>query len=323
VPDAALGYGDRTGAPVLRAALAGYLGRSRGVAAAPDRLVVASGTMQGLGLVARALAGRGVRRVAVEHPGFPLHRVILARAGLEVVEVEVDGGGLRVEDLAAADAGAVLVTPAHQMPTGAVLAPERRAALLEWAAATGALVLEDDYNGEYRYDREPVGALQGLAPERVAYLGSASKTLAPGLRLAWIVAPEAIAETVREEKQWADGGSPAIAQHALADLISSGELDRHVRRMRASYRRRRDQLVAAVHEHLPGARVGGVAAGLHALVTLPPGLGVEAVLQAAWGDGVGVYGYEHAGATHLLLGFASLPEPSVEPAVRALARALA
>ncbi|HEX8103772.1 MAG TPA: PLP-dependent aminotransferase family protein [Solirubrobacteraceae bacterium] len=320
-PDAALGYGDRAGAAELRAALAAYLGRSRGVAAGPDRLLVAAGTMQSLGLVAGALRARGVARVAVEHPGFPLHRVVLARAGLEVVEVAVDGGGLDVAALAASSAGAALVTPAHQMPTGAVLAPERRAALLEWAAARDAFVLEDDYNGEFRYDREPVGALQGLAPERVAYLGSASKTLAPGLRLAWIVPPAELLGPVREAKEWADGGSPAIAQLALADLIAGGELDRHVRRMRAAYRRRRDLLVAALAAELPLARVGGVAAGLHALATLPRGPRADAVLAAAWADGVAVYGYDHGGATHLLLGFGSLPEPSIEPAVRALAAA--
>ncbi len=319
-PDSAFGYGERAGDPALRTALAAYLGRSRGVAATAERVVVTAGIMQGIGLVATALRERGVRRIAVEHPGFVMHREVVGRQGLEVVETPVDGDGIRIDALG--DAGAVLVTPAHQMPTGALLAPNRRAALLEWAAATGAFVLEDDYNGEYRYDREPVGALQGLAPERVVYLGSASKTLAPGLRLAWLALPAELVDPVREAKLWADGGSPTIAQLTFADFVARGELDRHLRRMRASYRRRRDTLVGALARHLPGARVGAVAAGLHAHATLPRGPDLATVLASAWGAGVAVFGYEHEGETRLLLGFANLPEPAVEPAVRALADAV-
>jgi GntR family transcriptional regulator/MocR family aminotransferase len=190
--------------------------------------------------------------VAVEHPGFWLHRAIFERHGLDVLDAPVDERGIVVD--AVDGAGAVLVTPAHQMPTGrrARARPAHGAARV--GGADRGLVLEDDYNGEYRYDREPVGALQGLAPERVAYLGSASKTLAPGLRLGWLVLPAALLAPVREAKSWADGGSPTIAQLTLADFIARGDLDRHLRRMRSSFRRRRDALVRAVAEELPGAR---------------------------------------------------------------------
>jgi GntR family transcriptional regulator / MocR family aminotransferase len=215
-PDAAFGYGDRAGHPALRAVLASYLGRARGVAAEPERIVVTTGITQAVALLGRALRGAGVRRIAVEDPGFPVHRMVLRRQGLELAPVPVDGGGIRVDAVEASGAQAVLVTPAHQFPLGMGLAPERRTALLDWAAARDGFVLEDDYDGEYRFDREPVGALQALAPARVIYLGSASKTLAPAVRLGWAVLPGALAEAVAEEKMLANGGSPQLDQLALA-----------------------------------------------------------------------------------------------------------
>jgi GntR family transcriptional regulator/MocR family aminotransferase len=203
------------------------------------------------------------------------------------------------------------------------LAPERRAALVEWAEARDGWILEDDYDGEYRFDREPVGALQALAPARVSYLGSASKTLAPALRLGWIVAPPALAESVADAKALADAGSPQIDQLALAHFIERGELDRHLRRMRLSYRRRRDALVAGLAEHLPELTVEGIPAGLHIAARLPDDVALGPFLERAWAGGVGIFGFEHGGADRILLGYANLAEASVGPAVRTLAQLVA
>jgi GntR family transcriptional regulator/MocR family aminotransferase len=221
------------------------------------------------------------------------------------------------------DAGtrAVLVTPAHQMPLGAVLSPARRAALLEWAERRDALVIEDDFDGEYRYDREPVGALQGLAPERVAYLGSASKVLAPGLRIGWMVLPSWLERDVAEEKGWADAGSPLLGQLALAEMIDRGELDRHLRRVRPGYRRRRDMLLAGIERLFPGVRVLGVAAGLHVAVQPPELVDERALVRRAAARGVALFAFRDRGgppASTLLLGYANVPAPSIEPALREL-----
>jgi GntR family transcriptional regulator/MocR family aminotransferase len=325
-PDARLGYGDPRGAAELRMALAAYLGRVRGVVGDAERTVVTTGIQQALTVLARALIARGARRIAVEEPGFFLHRRLLDRLDVEVVRVPVDGDGIEVDALAARDPDAVLVTPAHQMPTGAVLVPERRAALLAWAAEHDAVVIEDDYDGEYRYDREPVGALQGLDPERVVYLGSASKTLAPALRLGWLVLPSWLAEAAGEEKGWADGGSPVLEQLAFADFLERGELDRHLRRTRGIYRARRDALVAALARHLPGCPPAGVAAGLHLVVHLPERADEGAVLRRARERGVGLYGLsEHRiepGPPALLLGYGRIAEPAIESGAAELAAAV-
>jgi GntR family transcriptional regulator/MocR family aminotransferase len=318
--DADLGYGSWAGAPALRAVLAAYLGRARGVVAEPDHIVVTAGITQAIALLGGLLRARGARRVIVEEPGFWQHRTILQRAGLELVPVDVDERGLRTDALP--PAAAALVTPAHQFPTGAVLAPERRAALVDWATAHDALVIEDDYDGEYRYDREPVGALQGLGGGRVAYLGSTSKTLAPALRLGWMVLPGALAGAIADERGWSDGGSPALDQLALASFIERGELDRHLRRMRLRYRRRRDRLVAALGEQLPQAAVGGAAAGLHITVALAPDVDVDAVMARASAGGVAVFATHQAGRPLLLVGYANIDEAAIGPAVRALAAAV-
>jgi GntR family transcriptional regulator/MocR family aminotransferase len=314
-PDSRLGYGDPRGAVELRRALAAYLGRVRGVVGDGERTVVSTGIMQAVALVAGALVRRGATRIAVEDPGFPFHVRVLERAGLSIARVPVDEGGIRVDALRAARADTVLVTPAHQFPTGAVLAPERRAALLAWAAEHEAVVIEDDYDGEYRYDREPVGALQGLDPERVVYLGSASKTLAPALRLGWLVLPSWLAEDVGAEKGWSDAGSPALDQLALADFVERGELDRHLRRARLRYRRRRDAVLAAVADVFPGARVRGVAAGLHVVAEPASPVDERALRRAARDRGVELVAVRHAGATLLVLGYANVPEAA---AARAL-----
>jgi GntR family transcriptional regulator/MocR family aminotransferase len=320
LPHATLDYPEMNGPARLRDALASYLGRARGLVADPARIVITTGTLQSVGLLADVLRARGIDRVAVEQPGFHIHRALLRRRGLAAVPMPVDSDGLMVERLAGTGARAVLVTPAHQMPLGAVLPPDRRAALLDWAERHDAVVIEDDYDGEYRYDREPVGALQGLAPERVAYLGSASKVLAPALRIGWMVLPSWLEPAVSEEKAWADAGSPLLGQLALADMIERGELDRHLRRVRSSYRRRRDLLLAGLERFFPGVRVLGVAAGLHVAVQPAELVGEGALVERAAARGLALYAFRERNgpASTLLLGYANVPEPSIEPALREL-----
>ncbi|MEU6481254.1 PLP-dependent aminotransferase family protein [Streptomyces sp. NPDC047017] len=256
-PSLAYDYGDPRGRVELRTALSGYLGRARGVIAPPERIVVTSGYVQGLALLTRVLDGGAV---AMEDPGLPFHREVVRRNGGQVVPVRVDERGVRVPDQ---EARAVVVTPAHQYPTGVTLHPERRRALTDWARAHGALIVEDDYDGEFRYDRQPVGALQGMAPHQVAYLGTASKTLGPALRLGWMVLPPRLVDAVADAKLHSDHHTETIGQLALAELVDSHAYDRHVRACRLRYRRRRDQLLDRLGAH---RRVRGIAAGLHALI---------------------------------------------------------
>jgi GntR family transcriptional regulator / MocR family aminotransferase len=325
-PDVRFDYGDPRGAPELREALARYLGRVRGVVADPELVVVTSGMAQGLALFARALREAGAARIALEDPWSAPGRAQLVSNGLDVAPVPVDRDGLHVAALEGQEVDAALITPAHQFPLGVVLAPERRAALLDWTGRTGAIVLEDDYDAEYRYDRQPVGAVQGLAPELVAYAGSVSKTLAPGLRLGWLVVPERLLDGVTAAKASDDLGTPVVEQLALADFLERGELDRHLRRTRPVYRARRDALVDALARAMPAAPPGGVAAGLHLVVQLPEGSDEGAVVEAARARGVGLSGLaEHrvaAGPPALLLGYGRIAEPAVAPAVRALADSL-
>ncbi len=326
-PDRAFGYPDARGAPELRGALAEHLRRVRGVAAGPESIVICSGAAQGFVLLARALGGAA--RIAVEDPGLPAHRAILAAQGASLTALEVDERGACVHELATQGRlDAVLVTPAHQSPSGVALAPPRRAALLAWAGETGGVVIEDDYDAEYRYDRAPLGAMQGLAPDRVVYMGTVSKTLAPALRLGWLVLPPALIEAVVAEKLLADHGCPTVEQLALARLLRSGAYDRHLRQARRRYRVRRDALVAAVARHLPGAAVTGVAAGLHALVRLAGAVDGMELVRAAERHSVGVYplgyAYMEIRPVHdaVVLGYANLSEPAIEEGIRRLALAL-
>jgi GntR family transcriptional regulator/MocR family aminotransferase len=284
-------------------------------------VVVTSGYSQGFGVVCHALAGGGATRIAIEHPSNLLQRDLAARAGLEAVPVPVDEQGIAVEALGHADA--VVVTPAHQHPTGALLSAERRAALVAWLRDNDAIAIEDDYDAEFRYDRPAVGALQGLDPERVIYAGSVSKTLAPALRLGWLVVPSRLVEAVAAEKLLTDRGTARIDQLAFADFLARGELDRHLRRMRIRYRARRDALVAALADALPDAQVLGIAAGLHATVRLPARVDEDALREKASRRRIAFetmrdYDAEDATVT-LLLGYALLPEPAIPAAVRELA----
>ncbi len=316
MPDAALGYGDPRGTMELRTALADYLGRVRGVLTHPDRIVITSGSRQALSLICRVLAAQGARRVAHESPGWRLQRDAALDAGLEPIAAPVDAQGL---DHSNVQADAICVTPAHQFPTGVALAPERRGVLVAWAREHAALIIEDDYDSEFRYDREPIGALQGLAPDAVAYIGTAAKTLAPGLRIAWAVLPERLAPVVAQAKSRADRGTPVIEQLVLADFIQRGGLDRHLRRTRLRYRRRRDAFVAALGEQLPEARVEGIAAGLHIVAHLE--YGDERALVAALrragisAEGLKEHGARQDAAPALVLGYANVPEAAAPAAV--------
>ena len=328
VTDDELGYGDPRGVMDLRVALADYLGRVRGVVADPDHVVVTSGYTQGLGLLCRALASAGATRIALEDPSNPEDALVAGRAGLEPVWISVDAEGARIEELTQARADAVVLTPAHQHPTGAVLSGERRTALLAWLRERGAIAIEDDYDAEYRYDRAAVGALQGLDPDRVVYTGSASKTLAPALRIGWLVVPPALLEAVVREKVLADRGTARIEQHAFADFLTRGELDRHLRRMRARYRARRDALIDALADALPEAAVSGVAAGLHLTVRLPDGDDEQAIQEQALRRRIEIetmselrpQGVDRPPA--LVLGYAQMPEPAIRAGVRELSDAV-
>ncbi len=327
-PIDAVDYPDPRGVPALRESLAEYLGRVQGAAAEPEQIIICTGFSQGLSLIARWLRHRGIERVALEDPGWHHHRLLVEQAGLEVVPVPVDAEGLVVEALEATDAAAVVVTPAHQFPTGAVLSSARRAALIEWAERDEKLIVEDDFDSELRYDGGGVGALQGLAPERVAYIGSASKRLVPGMRLGWMLAPSWLGWPLVSIKAVEDRGSEAIGQLALHDFIVRGELDRHLRRVRQRYQLRREALLGALARHLPQARVSEGAAGLYELADLPPDVDEATLIGAAAMQGLGLEGlalhrFRPGGPPGLVLGFANLPEAATEQSIRIIAGALA
>ncbi|MFI9581077.1 PLP-dependent aminotransferase family protein [Streptomyces sp. NPDC052236] len=328
-PHEAFGYGDPRGRVELRTVLAEYLARARGVYATPERVVICSGFLHGLMLLAKVLRARRVREVAVESYGLDVHWNVLADAGLRTPALTFDEQGAETGGLAALrGAGAVLLTPAHQFPRGVALHPDRRAAAVDWARGAGGLILEDDYDGEFRYDRQPVGALQGLDPERVVYLGTASKSLAPGLRLAWMVLPEELVGEVAEAKGGIDWVSSTLEQLTLAEFIGSGAYDRHVRGMRLRYRRRRDELVRALAERAPDIHVSGIAAGLHAVLELPPG-SEQSVIQAAAWQGLAVEGisrFRHKdappGRDALVVGYGTPADSGWAGALDALCRVL-
>jgi GntR family transcriptional regulator/MocR family aminotransferase len=266
-----LGYGDPRGSEWLRTELAGWLGRTRGLSVSPDEIIIVTGVAQALTLLAQWVvrSGGSSRGIAMEDPGSRGTRDLFAYWGLPPAPVAVDCQGLVVADLAATGARAVVLTPAHQFPTGAVLGPERRRALLSWAATADGLIVEDDYDAEYRYDRSPVPALQASAPDLVVYAGSTSKTLAPGMRLGWLIPPRHMREDLIAAKHAADLGSPALPQLVLAQLIASGALEQHIRLVRKRQRSRRDALLSALRRYLPEAQIEGIGAGLHLLVTFP------------------------------------------------------
>ncbi|MEU1620006.1 PLP-dependent aminotransferase family protein [Streptomyces sp. NPDC005722] len=332
LPTAALDYGDPHGAPLAREVVAGYQRRVRAAAADADGTVICTGYAQGLALALRALAARGVTTLAHEDPGAPAATSRAAvHAGMTAVPVRVDEDGVDVRALEATAARAVLVTPAHQWPTGVVMTAGRRRALIDWAQRRDAFVIEDDYDAEFRYDRDPVGSLQGLAPDRVLNIGTVSKSLAPALRLGWLLCPPALLGAVVAFKAADDRGSPTLDQIALAHLITSGRYDRHLRRMRAEYAARRATLVEALAAHAPGVRLTGLAAGFHAVAHLGPGRDEERVVAAARARRVGLYGMagHHAapdtagGPPRLVLGFGNTGRRAITEGVAAVGGLLA
>jgi GntR family transcriptional regulator/MocR family aminotransferase len=322
----ALGYVAPQGLTVCRVAVAEYLRRTRGVLADPAHIVLCSGATQAIALLANAVC-EAATPFAMEDPGFWLHRMVLRHNGIEPVAVPIDADGLDVEALVDSGATTVLTTPAHQSPTGVVLSAARRTALMEWARA-GHLVIEDDYDAEYRYDRAPVGALQGIAPDRVVYVGSTSKTLAPGLRIGWMVVPADLVGAVALSKGLADTGSSVMDQIAFAQLLTSGGYDRHLRQMRRRYLTRRNALLQALARYLPQATVLGAAAGVHLTVRFPEDYSMAELVNRAAEMRVRVeplapcYADEASAPPGLMLGYANLTESQIVAGVRALARAI-
>jgi len=328
-PPDAFGYEFSQGRPELRAALAEYLARARGVVADPERILVCGGFAEALALTCEVLAARGARTLATERHGLDTHREIAARHGLTTQPLDIDEQGARTDELTGGAADAVLLTAAHQFPFGIALAPARRGAAVHWASDGGRTVVEDDYDGEFRYDRQPVGAMQALAPDRVVYIGTASKSLAPGLRIAWLVAPDELHPRMLEIQELLRSGPDAVAQLALAELIRSGAYDRHVRRARLAYRRRRDRLVSTIAREAPAVRVHGIAAGLHALLELPPGTSEAEVIELAAARGLALSGLESftdgpaTGRPALVIGYATPPEHGYTAALARLVAVLA
>jgi GntR family transcriptional regulator / MocR family aminotransferase len=325
-PAPALGYTDPRGLESLRAELAGYLARARGVSVTPDRVVVCAGYSQALELLCQVLQAAGARRLAMEGFGNTSHWQIASAGGLQLRPLPVDGQGAMTAELA--DEAAVLLTPAHQFPLGVALHPRRRRQVVDWATGTGALVIEDDYDGEFRYDRQAVGALQALAPEHVAYVGTASKSLAPGLRLGWMVLPAWLVDDVVTAKSEASRLSSSLDQLTLAEFIASGGYDRQVRRARLGYRQRRDRLVAELARRAPQVRVAGIAAGLHALVALPPAVREQDVLAEAARRGLALTGLSSCSAgvqAHdpaIIVGYATPPGHAFTTAIARLSAVL-
>jgi GntR family transcriptional regulator/MocR family aminotransferase len=329
LPDETLGYPDPAGLPELRAELAGYLGRVRAVTVTAEDIVITHGAAEGLSLLGSVLAARGDLDFAVEDPGHPGQTELLRASGLRTHAVPVDCDGIRPDVLAGTDCRAVLVTAAHQFPMGTALDPDRRHALLAWARERDALVVEDDYDSEHRYDRPALRAMQAMDPNRVAYLGSVSKTLAPALRLGWLVLPPALRSEVVSRKRLTDLGCSPLPQAALATLLRSGGYDRHLRRTRLMYRRRRDALLTALAEHLPHWQPIGIAAGLHVVLRLPAGHDDMAVHQRLVAHGVyapplSEYARGRNGAfgPGLVLGYAALSGDRLRAAVTEIAAAL-
>ena len=293
LPDADLGYGDPQGYEPLRNELANYLGRVRGLRTKASNILVVNGFAQGLAILGRVMPASGIGAVAVEDPGSTGTRGQLNDWGIATPPVTVDHKGLRVDGLEVTGASAVLVTPAHHYPTGVVLAPERRQQLIAWVnSSSGRYIIEDDYDAEYRYDSAPVGSLQPLAPERVVTGSSVSKTLAPALRLGWLVLPSDLVDAAASTKAMFDLGTSVFAQAALVELLRSGALDRHLRRSRTRYRRRRAQIAEYLATHLPDHPASGLEAGLNVCIQLED-VDDRALVAGLRGTGVSCQSLSH------------------------------
>jgi GntR family transcriptional regulator / MocR family aminotransferase len=321
----AFGYGDPRGTPALRLAVARWLARYRGIRADADDVVVVAGVAQALVLLAEVLREDGITELAVEDPGSLGARLHLRHVGLATPPVPVDDDGIRVTDLRAQGSPAVLLTPAHQFPTGVVLSGERRRELIRWAEA-GGLVVEDDYDAEHRYDRPPVPALRSVLAERVCYTGSVSKLLAPALRVGWALVPRRYSSALVDAKRYADLGNAALPQLVLAHLMETGELERQLRFVRRRHRRKRDAIIAAITAHLPHAVVHGSAAGLHLMITFDAGLSDVDLAAAALARGVKTqplsWHRQRPGPPGLVLGYGASTATEITEGIAAIAAAL-
>jgi GntR family transcriptional regulator/MocR family aminotransferase len=326
--DAEVGYSCQRGLWPLREEIAHYLARARGLAVTADRVVITAGSMHALTLIARVLHRRGERTIAFENPSHRILHSVVRHVGIEPLGIRMDNDGLVVDELRGSGVPAVVVSPAHQFPTGVTYTTTRRTELLRWAEDCNGLILEDDYNAATRYDQAPMGALQGLAPEHVAYIGSTSETLAPGLRLGWIVLPAPLVEDVGSEVGHTMLHLAALEQLALADFVRRAEFDRHLRRMRSIYRRRRDLLVRCLQHDLPEHPVSGTSAGLHVVLELPSASEEAEARERVDQDGIAVQTMsEHAlpgyqGLRGLLIGYGAIHEQALERAAHELALAV-
>jgi GntR family transcriptional regulator / MocR family aminotransferase len=327
LPAAELGYTGPWGVAVLRRQLESHLGRLRAAMAPADGIVVVTGRTQALTIIARTLAAAGHDRVAVEDPGAPRHRHLLQVHGLKPVGVPVDEEGLDVGALAASGCRAVVTSPSCQFPTGAVLSGGRRARLLEWAVSRPGLIIEDDQRADFHFDRPALACLQGMRPEQVLLIGSVSMTLAPALRLGWIVPPPQLLRAIAETKRDDDFGTAVVEQHMLASWLESGHYDRHVRHARLAYAMRRDALSRQLRQHFPRWRQHGIPAGLEILLELPGGLSDRHVAAHARQHGLGVtplspMRISEAGPPGLVLSYARLPPQRCAEAIARLERAV-
>lgn len=323
---AAFGYGDPRGAERFRRAVANWLARNRGIRIDPGEIVVVTGVAQALGLVAQALKGEGVDEIALEDPGSLGVRQHLSSQRLRTPPIPVDSAGLRVDALRASGAPAVALTPAHQFPSGVVLDGARRRELVRWAGEDGGLILEDDYDAEHRYDRPPVPAVRAMLAEQVFYTGSVSKILAPALRVGWLLAPPRYQESVIALKRYADLGNAILPQLVLAELMESGELERHLRTLRRRHRRRRDAMIEAIRTHLPQARVHGAAAGLHLMITFDASFHDADLAAAALARGVKAqplsWHYQRPNKPGLVLGYTASTPTDAADGIALIAAAL-
>lgn len=322
---ASLTYPPSQGEISCRTSIANYLNRSRATAADPVNMVICTGVTQGIRLISQALRMNGVTKIAVEDPSQIRQSFGIKAEGLEIVRIGVDAEGICVQDLWETDAGAVLITPCHQYPTGSVLSPARRARLIAWAHARNAVIIEDDYDAEYRYDTPPVSAMQGLDPAHLIYVGSVSKTLAPGIRLGWLVLPSSLVKAVANAKRTADRGSSVLEQLTLGAFIEQGYLDSHLRITRAIYKRRRATLLLALKKYLPHFVPTGIDAGLHVMIEIPSSLNEEDIVGLAASEGIVITGAHmhctrppHA-APALLLGYGCIQEQEITLGIKKLA----
>jgi GntR family transcriptional regulator/MocR family aminotransferase len=315
------GYGDPSGTPALRLAVANWLARNRGIRVDPGEVIIVAGVAQALGLIAQVLSQEGIRAIAVEDPGSLGARQHLRSWRLDTPPIPVDTDGIRIDELRADGAPAVLLTPAHQFPTGVVLGGERRRALMRWAGE-GGLIIEDDYDAEHRYDRRPVPAVRSMLAEQVCYTGSVSKLLAPALRVGWLLPPPRYRHALIAAKRYADLGNAVLPQLVLARLMESGEMERQLRFLRGRHRRRRDAMIRAIGTHLPGAVVHGAAAGLHLMVTFDAEFADVELAAASLARGVKVqplsWHNQRPGPPGLVLGYAASASTAIEEGIATL-----